>query len=138
MLSAAQTFDFDYMRDNFKDPTVAGMTDVFVLLQLPNAGDELQALKKGVLELADLILVNKTDLDEAASVRAEAQIASTLHMLRREQGSRAPLVMRISAATGTGIDKFLDHVTAAHAAQRTSGELDAPSAALPTRMSSLP
>lgn len=104
---------------------VAGMTDVFVLLQLPNAGDELQALKKGVLELADIILVNKADLDEAAALRAEAQIASTLHMLRREPDGRVPAVMRVSAATGTGIAQFLDRLIESHTAQRASGELAA-------------
>lgn len=104
---------------------VAGMTDVFVLLQLPNAGDDLQAMKKGVLELADVILINKSDLDEAASVRAEAQIASTMHMLRRDPDDRSPFVMRISAATGAGIGKFLDQLLESHAARRASGELDA-------------
>src|SRR5207245_10608301 len=42
---------------------VAGMTDMFVLLQLPNAGDDLQAIKKGVMELADLVVINKADID---------------------------------------------------------------------------
>ena len=45
------------------ETAVAGMTDMFVLLQLPNAGDDLQAIKKGVMELADLVVINKADLD---------------------------------------------------------------------------
>ncbi|MBN8478811.1 MAG: methylmalonyl Co-A mutase-associated GTPase MeaB, partial [Burkholderiales bacterium] len=57
---------------------VAGMTDLFVLMQLPNAGDELQAIKRGVMELADLVVVNKADLDPAAAIRAQSQIASAL------------------------------------------------------------
>ena len=60
---------------------VAAMTDMFVLLQLPNAGDDLQAIKMGVTELADLIVVNKADLDEAAATRARAQITSSLRLL---------------------------------------------------------
>jgi LAO/AO transport system kinase len=52
------------------ETAVAGMTDMFVLLQLPNAGDDLQAIKKGVMELADLVVINKADLDEAAATRA--------------------------------------------------------------------
>ena len=44
------------------ETAVAGMTDVFVLLQLPNAGDDLQAIKKGIMELADLVVFNKADL----------------------------------------------------------------------------
>jgi putative protein kinase ArgK-like GTPase of G3E family len=51
------------------------MTDMFVLLQLPNAGDDLQAIKKGVMELADLVVINKADIDNAA-MRARAQITS--------------------------------------------------------------
>jgi len=56
------------------ETAVAGMTDMFVLLQLPNAGDDLQAIKKGVMELADLVVINKADIDEAAATRARAQI----------------------------------------------------------------
>ena len=55
------------------EATVAGMTDMFVLLQLPNAGDDLQAMKKGVMELADLVVINKADLDpDAADARRGA------------------------------------------------------------------
>jgi LAO/AO transport system kinase len=52
------------------------MTDMFVLLQLPNAGDDLQAIKKGVMELADLVVINKADIDADAATRAQAQITS--------------------------------------------------------------
>ncbi|HET9976630.1 MAG TPA: methylmalonyl Co-A mutase-associated GTPase MeaB [Burkholderiaceae bacterium] len=62
------------------ETAVAGMTDMFVLLQLPNAGDDLQAIKKGVMELADLVVINKADLDEAAATRARAQITSALRL----------------------------------------------------------
>ena len=60
---------------------VANMTDMFVLMQLPNAGDDLQAIKKGVMELADLVLINKADLDEAAATRARAQVTSAMRLL---------------------------------------------------------
>jgi LAO/AO transport system kinase len=59
---------------------VAGMTDMFVLMQLPNAGDDLQAIKKGVMELADLVVINKADLDPDAATRAQAQITSALRL----------------------------------------------------------
>ena len=62
------------------ETAVAGMTDLFVLLQLPNAGDDLQAIKKGVMELADLVVINKADLDAAAATRARAQITSALRL----------------------------------------------------------
>ena len=63
------------------ETAVANMTDLFVLLQLPNAGDDLQAIKKGVMELADLVVVNKADIDEAAATRASAQISSALRLI---------------------------------------------------------
>lgn len=62
------------------ETAVHGMTDLFCLLQLPNAGDELQAIKKGVMELADLVLINKADLDPAAATRARAQITAALRL----------------------------------------------------------
>jgi LAO/AO transport system kinase len=63
------------------ETAVHSMTDMFVLLQLPNAGDELQAIKKGVMELADLVVINKADLDADAAMRAQAQITSSLRLL---------------------------------------------------------
>jgi len=62
------------------EAAVAGMTDAFVLLQLPNAGDDLQAIKKGVMELADLVVINKADLDPDAATRAQAHITSALRL----------------------------------------------------------
>jgi LAO/AO transport system kinase len=63
------------------ETAVANMTDMFCLLQLPNAGDDLQAIKKGVMELADLVVINKSDIDLNAATRAEAQITSALRLL---------------------------------------------------------
>jgi LAO/AO transport system kinase len=60
---------------------VANMTDVFLLMQLPNAGDDLQAIKKGVMEFADLVVINKADLDVNAAMQAQAMIASSLRIL---------------------------------------------------------
>jgi len=63
------------------ETAVANMTDMFVLMQLPNAGDDLQAIKKGVMELADLVVINKADIDADAATRAQAQITSSLRLL---------------------------------------------------------
>ena len=75
------------------EAAVAGMTDLFVLMQLPNAGDDLQAIKKGVLELADLVVVNKADLDPAAAARARSASSSrrcsSRHGARRRDGAPA-------------------------------------------------
>ncbi len=100
---------------------VANMTDVFVLLQLPNAGDELQAMKKGVLELADLIVVNKADLDAGAAERAQAQLAGIAKLLRPHSGDWVPEVRLISATTGAGIDALWSRVLACRDARQTDG-----------------
>ena len=87
---------------------VAGMTDMFVLLQLPNAGDDLQAIKKGVMELADLVVINKADIDEAAATRARAQITSALRlvgMLSRSSNSRDRCVSRAIAPSCSPVSK---------------------------------
>jgi LAO/AO transport system kinase len=60
---------------------VAGMTDMFVLMQLPNAGDDLQAIKKGVMELADLVVDQQGRHRPDAATRAQAQITSALRIL---------------------------------------------------------
>ncbi len=80
------------------EAAVAGMTDMFCLLQLPNAGDDLQAIKKGVMELADLVVVNKADLDAVAAARAVGQIESALHLASRRAGaSWSPRALAMSA-----------------------------------------
>lgn len=113
------------------ETAVSSMTDMFVLLQLPNAGDDLQAIKKGVMELADLVVINKADLDPDAATRARAQITSALrvfnfhgnpaHAAERWQ----PQVMQLSALKAQGIADFWAAVTAFQAKRRASGELDA-------------
>ena len=63
------------------ETAVHGMTDMFVLMQLPNAGDDLQAIKKGVMELADLVAINKADTHALAAAQAKAHITASLHLL---------------------------------------------------------
>ena len=101
---------------------VAGMTDMFVLMQLPNAGDDLQAIKKGVMELADMVVVNKADLDEAAATRARAQITSAMRWLGPHTQA-ATNVMQLSALQGSGLQEFWAAVQNFHDAQRASGGL---------------
>ena len=104
------------------ETAVAGMTDMFVLLQLPNAGDDLQAIKKGVMEIADLVVINKADLDEAAATRARAQIGSALRWLG-PHAHRATQVLQMSALTGSGLGDFWQAVTAFRDAQQASGQM---------------
>ena len=101
------------------ETAVAGMTDMFVLMQLPNAGDDLQAIKRGVMELADLVLINKADLDEGAATRAQAQITSSLRLMglqghpgraHRDAAIWHTQVLLVSALNGQGIDAFWQSV----------------------------
>ena len=111
---------------------VSGMTDMFVLLQLPNAGDDLQAIKRGVMELTDLVAINKADLDRTAATRAQAQIASSLRLARRHGQPQErdatrwePRVLCVSALTGVGLDAFWQAVCDFRTVQGGSGRLAA-------------
>jgi LAO/AO transport system kinase len=106
------------------ETAVAGMTDMFVLLQLPNAGDDLQAIKKGVMELADIIVINKADVDEAAATRAQAHITSALRLIGMATRHGAVPVMQLSALKGQGLDRFWDAVTHFHDEQTRTGRLE--------------
>jgi LAO/AO transport system kinase len=106
------------------ETAVAGMTDVFVVLQLPNAGDDLQAIKKGVMELADIVVINKADLDEAAATRARAQITSALRLFS-PHAHVAARVLQLSALKATGLDEFWTAVTAFVERQKASGRFEA-------------
>ena len=110
------------------ETAVAGMTDMFVLLQLPNAGDDLQAIKKGVMELADLVVINKADIDPDAATRARAQISSALRLLGHPYGDGnapawRPQVMQLSALKGDGLSAFWATVSEFRALQAAQGRL---------------
>jgi len=107
------------------ETTVAGMTDAFVLLQLPNAGDDLQAIKKGIMELADIIVFNKADIDPLAAERAAAQMRSALGMLRPATPHWRPPVLRLSALKAEGIAGFWQTVQDYRATLTASGDLAA-------------
>ncbi|MFG6469187.1 methylmalonyl Co-A mutase-associated GTPase MeaB [Roseateles sp. BYS87W] len=102
------------------ETAVAGMTDLYLLLQLPNAGDDLQAIKKGVMELADLVVINKADLDAAAATRAQAQITSALRLLPTH-AQTVQRVLQVSALKSDGIAPFWAAVTALRADREASG-----------------
>ncbi|MCL1860294.1 MAG: methylmalonyl Co-A mutase-associated GTPase MeaB, partial [Proteobacteria bacterium] len=97
----------------------------FCLLQLPNAGDELQAIKKGVMELADLIVINKADIDPAAAQRARSHIKTALHMLRPMSPNWPVPVLTLSALKKDGIVEFWDTVQRYRDTLTASGELAA-------------
>jgi LAO/AO transport system kinase len=112
------------------ETAVANMTDMFVLMQLPNAGDDLQAIKKGVMERADLVLINKADIDPDAVTRAQAQITSALRLfglhgnpehLHHDETQWQPQVMPLSALKQTGVTEFWQAVQRFNALQAASG-----------------
>ena len=112
---------------------VAGMTDMFLLLQLPNAGDDLQAIKKGVMEIADLIVINKVDIDPNAAMRAQLFITSSLRLLGFQgnpdhsshmQEFWHPQVMSLSALQGTGIPELWEKILEFQRLQKANGKLD--------------
>jgi LAO/AO transport system kinase len=116
------------------ETAVASMTDMFVLMQLPNAGDDLQAIKKGVMELADLVVINKADIDPDAATRARAQISSSLRLLglhgnpdhvHHDAQIWHPQVMQLSALHALGVDTFWAKVLEFRALQTGNGKFDA-------------
>ena len=104
------------------ETAVAGMTDMFVLLQLPNAGDDLQAIKKGIMELADLVVFNKADIDATAAQRAAAQMRSALGMLHPASVHWQPPVMTLSALRASGIEEFWTLVRKFRETMQAQGE----------------
>ena len=117
------------------ETAVASMTDMFVVMQLPNAGDDLQAIKKGVMELADLVVINKADIDAIAATRAELQIRSAMRLfgLANNAMDRAqaldfdkhwqPQVIQLSALHNKGVDAFWALVMQFRAMQSANGRV---------------
>jgi len=106
------------------ETAVADMTDLFVLLAGPAGGDELQGIKRGVMELADLVLVTKADGDLAAAARrALADYGAALHLMRPKFRDLNPQVLAVSALEGTGIEAAWEAMTRIHAALVSDGRL---------------
>jgi LAO/AO transport system kinase len=93
------------------ETAVADMVDMFIVLLLPGGGDDLQGIKRGVIELADLIVVNKADGDlKAAAKRSAADYQHALRMLRSPTAGWTPEVTTCSAQTGDGVTGIWDIV----------------------------
>ena len=107
------------------ETAVADMVDCFMLLLAPGAGDELQGIKRGIVELADLVIVNKADGDllaEAKRVRADYQAA--LHLLRPASAAWTPEVLSCSSLRGDGIDDVWQAVLRHRRSMDESGSLE--------------
>ncbi len=107
------------------ETAVAGIVDMLILLLPPGGGDELQGLKKGVIELADLLLVNKADRDLAAAAqRTAAEYAAALHLLRPAKPGWRPVVRTCSALKNKGIAEAWEIAEDFRAAASADGTLE--------------
>ncbi|MFH5775752.1 methylmalonyl Co-A mutase-associated GTPase MeaB [Paracoccus sp. NGMCC 1.201697] len=107
---------------------VAEMSDLFVLLLAPAGGDELQGVKRGIMEIADLVLVNKADGDlRATALRTVSDYAGALRLLRHrpQDPDGYPLALPVSALTGEGLTEAWGHMRHLSDWRRQSGHFDA-------------
>ena len=107
------------------ETAVSEMVDFFLCLMLPGAGDELQGIKKGVLEIADMIAVNKADGEnEMRAKRAASEYRAALHILTPQSKNWSPPVITISGLTGQGLDHLWENIEANKEALSKSGEFE--------------
>jgi LAO/AO transport system kinase len=108
------------------ETTVAELVDMFLLLLLPSGGDDLQGIKRGIMELADLVIVNKADGDlAAAAMRTAADYANALRLMHPLHRAWTTEVVQASALQGTGMREIWDKVTGFERQMSASGELTA-------------
>jgi LAO/AO transport system kinase len=108
------------------ETAVADMVDTFLLLTLARTGDQLQGIKKGVLELADVIAVNKADGEHKMEAkRAARELSGALRLLRSDERVRDIPVLTCSAREGTGLPEIWDRIVEHQEGLRGSGELEA-------------
>lgn len=108
------------------ETAVAGMVDFFLILMLSGAGDEYQGIKKGILELADAVAVNKADGDNMARAEtARVQLETALHLLQPASADWTPPVVTCSALTGAGLASLWQTVQEHRRRLLKTGELQA-------------
>lgn len=107
------------------ETAVADMVDMFVLLQSPGGGDDLQGIKRGIMELADMIAINKADgaLEKVAKI-AQTDFKSALRLMRPKSPNWTPEVLLASAINGTGISEIWDAVCTFEERMAETGELE--------------
>jgi LAO/AO transport system kinase len=104
---------------------VDDLVDLFVLLASPSGGDDLQGIKRGIMELADLVVVTKADgALEATANHAAADLQRALHLLRPKHAGLATATLLVSSPTGRGVPEVWDQLLALHAHLRDTGQLE--------------
>ena len=105
---------------------VAGMVDTFLLIALARAGDQLQGIKRGILEMADVITVNKADGDNEGEARVTArELSIAMKLINSDPHAPRPPVLTSSALTGKGLDEVWKAIVAHRARLEDEGKLDA-------------
>jgi LAO/AO transport system kinase len=107
------------------ETAVSNMVDVFVVVAIPGAGDELQGIKRGLLELADIIAVNKADNDNVERAnRAATEYRAALHILAASNAAWQPAVLTLSARDNKGLDSLWEKIKECHGTLADSGVLE--------------
>ncbi|HXG79562.1 MAG TPA: methylmalonyl Co-A mutase-associated GTPase MeaB [Methyloceanibacter sp.] len=107
------------------ETSVANMVDIFVVVAIPGAGDELQGIKRGLLELADIIAVNKAEGDQIERAnRAAMEYRTALHILSAGHQNWDPQVLTVSARDNRGLDELWSKVEQRYNTLKASGALD--------------
>jgi LAO/AO transport system kinase len=102
---------------------VHGMVDCFVLLMLAGAGDELQGIKRGIMEMADILVITKTDAEDPARIKvAKGDYTRALHLLPPPDGGWTVPVLTISALRNTGLDALVEAMENYRTSGETSGQ----------------
>jgi LAO/AO transport system kinase len=107
------------------ETSVSEMVDFFLVLMLANAGDELQGIKRGVLELADLIAVNKSDQSQSFANQAKQEYSGAMRLMRLKHGLWRPPVITVSGLQNQGLDLLWDQIQAHRELLLREGVLDA-------------
>ncbi len=107
------------------ETAVADVTDLFLLLVAPGGGDDLQGIKRGIMELADLVVINKADgKNVAAANHTAADYRQALHLVRSKWSGYPTDVLTASALTGNGIDEIWDALVALHQRLSDGGHIE--------------
>lgn len=127
LLTEAAGFDVVFIETvgvGQSETAVADMVDLFVLLASPAGGDDLQGIKRGIMELADLLIVTKADGDlAAAAARAAGELRMALHLMRPKVACWRAEVLTVSSVAAKGLDGVWETIGRFRSAMETSGEL---------------
>jgi LAO/AO transport system kinase len=124
-----EAFGFDYIFVETvgvgqSETLVKNMTDLFLLLLLPNSGDELQGIKRGIMEMADIILINKSDGDHATTAKiAATQVKHALHLFSENEKNWTTQVLNISSVEQSGFIELQKAIDGYFLKMETSGFL---------------